>query len=201
MPILTMPDITPSLAEYTLTSQAQTFQSELTGGVQTAALPIDLWSATLTYSNRNTAEAGQLRAFLAALRGQAGRFKCPMFDHPTPSGTALNSGLVRGSGQTGSALITDGWEPVQPELFLPGDYIQIGSEVKVITAQIASDLGGLATLTFSPPLRTSPADNAPIITAYPAFVAMLKDGGQSKTQIQPGQIYAYSLAVVEVFDP
>ena len=200
MSILTMPDIVPSLADYALVSQAQVFQSELSGAMQTAALPIDLWTANLTFSNKSAADAGRLRAFLTSLRGQAGRFWCPMYDHPTPIGTALGPGAVSGAGQTGSTLVTDGWDAGQDALLLPGDYIQIGAEVKVITAVAASDSGGVATLTFSPPLRVSPADNAPIVTAGPAFVAMLKDGSQSKSQIQPGRIYAFSLAVVEALD-
>lgn len=201
MAILAFPDITPNQATYGLMSQGQTFQSDLTGTTQTAALPTDLWSAQLTFANVTGANAGILRAFLSSLRGQTGRFYLPMFDHPTPSGTALGAGRVSGANQAGDTLITDGWDISQPELLAPGDYFQVGDELHMITATASSNTGGVSALTFSPPLRTSPADNALIVTVNPCFVAMLTDGRQARWSEQPGQIYALTISAIEAIAP
>lgn len=205
MSTLTWPAaLVPNALEWALTANTQQFRSELNGAVQTNALPGDRWSCNMTFANLIGTDARTLMAFLASLRGQAGRFYLKPFDHATPVGTAAGTGLVNGASQTGSTLVTDGWTPSQAGLLLPGDYFQVGSELKMITATIASDSGGNATLSFVPPLRTSPANDAAIITTNPTCIMALADGDQSRWQAQPwsasSRLYAITIACEEPLD-
>jgi hypothetical protein len=52
-------------------------------------------------------------------------------------------------------------------LLMPDDEIQVGNELKLVTAPLNSDAAGLGYLQFEPPLRGAPADNAPVILHEP----------------------------------
>lgn len=200
MAVLSFPSITPQSCEWALESKTQTFESPLNGSIQTGALPGDKWRAMLTFTNQQGRPAHQLRAFLASLRGRSGRFYLTPHDHPAPDGTAAGSGVVSGAGQTGSALVTSGWTPDQSSLLLMGDYFQVGDEIKIITADTASDESGNATLTFAPPLRTSPANGAAIVTNNPKCIMMLEDDRQARFAASSPVIYAMSISCVEPLD-
>jgi len=67
--------------------------------------------------------------------------------------------LVRGAGQTGTSLIIDGLTSVPQE----GDTFTLAGVAKVYTIDASVTVtGGIATLTISPTLASSPADNAVI---------------------------------------
>lgn len=75
-------------------------------------------------------------------------------------GAAVGTGLVRGASQTGQDLITDGWVPNTSLLFRQGDWVQIGTRLYTILADVDSDASGIATLNLWPKIRTAPADNS-----------------------------------------
>lgn len=196
MSILAFPSIAPNACDWGLQSNTQSARSELDGTVQTLALPGDIWTAVLTFTNKFDPDARTLRAFLASLRGQSGRFYLspPAYKR---AGLALGNPLVKGASQTGLTLLTDGWNVSQTGVLLAGDYIQIGSELKMITSDTNSDSGGNATLSFTPPIRVSPADNGSVIVDTPKCIMMLKDPNQARWQAQPTPIYAMSIACEE----
>ena len=81
--------------------------------------------------------------------------------------TAATSGTL----QTGAAVHIKGWPASTSGLLLADDQFEVitsrGSELKILTAPVHSDAAGLAYLQFEPPLRGTPADNAPIIVHQP----------------------------------
>ncbi len=196
MAILTFPTITPNAVDFGLVSNTQNSRSELDGTVQTLALPGDIWTGVLTFTNVFDPDARVLRAFLSSLRGQSGRFYLspPAYKR---AGTAPGSPLIKGAAQTGATIATDGWTASQVGILKIGDFIEIGAELKMITTDANSDATGSATLSFVPPIRVSPADNSPVIVTSPKSIMMLKDGNQSRWQAQPTPIYAMSIAVEE----
>ncbi|NTV50935.1 MAG: hypothetical protein HGA20_15005 [Geobacteraceae bacterium] len=196
MSVLNFPAIVPSANNWGLQANGQSVRSELDGTVQTLALPGDIWVDSLTFTNVYDPQARMLRAFLASLRGEAGRFYMTPPDY-VRSGTAPGTPLVKGAAQTGLTVITDGWTASQTGILLAGDYIQIGDELKMITADASSDSGGNATLSFVPPIRVSPADNSAVVTTAPKCIMKLKDNSQARWPQQPGRIYAMSLAIEE----
>jgi len=198
MSILSIPaGIIPNALDLALQANTQFFTSELNGAVQTSALPGDKWVATMTFANRVGTDARRLWAFVTSLRGRSGRFYFTPFDHCTPFGVVGGTPLVKGADQTGSQLLIDGCTASCTGWLLAGDYFQVGDELKLITADVNTDSGGNATLNFVPPLRTSPADNAAIITSNPSCIMMLSDDQQARAQVQPGKIYALSLSCEE----
>ncbi len=171
-------------------------KSAFTGQQQVTAHPGNWWAfqAQLPPMKRETAALWQV--FLMELRGQEGTFELVPPDGHTPRGTPAGSPLVKGGSQTGNTLLTDGWTPSAPNVLKQGDYFQVGTELKMITADVSADGAGEATLTFEPVLRASPADNAPIVTSNPkARMRMLTNLAGWK--ISAAQRYGFALAAME----
>lgn len=200
MPILTPPDVAIAKVSWKSTPRNQKFESELNGDQQVIALPGDRWSAVLTVVDLRGSEALSWIAFLISLGGMRGRFWLSPPGQRTPAGTAQGAGIVSGANQVGSSLTTGGWDPDQAELLLPGDYFQVGQELKMVTAPVGSNASGVAVIPFAPVLRKSPLNGASIITTNPACVMMMADDNQTGWDIQGARIYAMTHACVEALD-
>lgn len=76
-----------------------------------------------------------------------------------------------GDSPTGSAMYVKGLPVSTNGLLLPGDQVEIttsrGPELKFVMSALNSDAAGLGYLEFEPPLRGSPANDAPIIVLNP----------------------------------
>lgn len=174
MTILAFPTLTkaiPAMLEWSLVSNTQSFDSPLSGAVQTVEMPGARWKAAFSLENLGAADAALVQAFMAKLRGRAGRFYLHNFARPTPRGTIAGTPLVKGASQTGASLLIDGC--TVGTTLLAGDYFGVNSELKLVVADATANGSGEMTLTFEPPLRSSPADNAAITTASPKAVFML----------------------------
>jgi hypothetical protein len=200
---LTFPStLIPNQLEWALVSNTQRFESPLTRSVQTLEIPGARWAAKLTFRGLNRTQAATLIGFLAQLRGQAGRFYLWNHANPTPAGTALGTATTSSSiVQGANTVTTGGWTANQTSLLLPGDYIGLGGELKMVVTQAASDGSGNATLTFEPPLRniSGVASGTAIVVTKPTTVFMLKDDMQAQSVIQPGQVYDFALECSETF--
>lgn len=196
MSIPDFPAITPNANQWGSEPNGQSTRSELDGTKQTLALPGDIWTDVLTFTNKFDPEARILRAFITALRGEAGRFYLSPPGY-VRAGTGTGTPLVKGADQAGLTIITDGWTINQTGVVCAGDYIQIGTELKMVTADANSDGTGQATISFTPPIRTIPADNSAIVVDSPKAIMKLKDNQQGKFSMQPGHIYAASIAIEE----
>lgn len=202
MTILAFPTLSlsaPSGMTFRLEHNTMAATSPLNKTVQTAELPGAMWHASLTWDLLEDGDARIMKAWLAQLRGRAGRFYLHDYTHPTPSGTAAGTPLVKGAGQSGASIITDGWTPNQTALLKAGDYISIGSQLLVVTATVSSDATGNATITFEPPLRSVPADNTPIVTTRPACVMMLKTDDQDNFAYIPPIQTSLQIECMEAF--
>jgi hypothetical protein len=149
--------------------------------VQTIEMPSARWRFSFTLDQLEEADAALMQAFLAQLRGQAGRFFMYNMARTAPRGIATGTPLVKGASQTGTSLITDGWTISQTGILKAGDFFSVNGELKMVVADCNSDSGGNATITFEPPLRAAPADNAALTTASPTatFKLTADDNGWS----------------------
>ncbi len=186
-------------SRFGLIANTQTFRSPLDGTVQTLELTGARWRANYELPPMKRAQAAAWSAFLTELLGSAGRFFGFDPDARSPRGSGLGSPLVNGAGQTGKSLIVDGWSAIETGLLLPGDYFEVGGELKMTTAQVVSDAGGEATLAFTPPLRASPADGAALTLLNPKTTMMLTDDEQAFWDADRASLYGISFAGVEVF--
>lgn len=192
------PDVKPNDENLRLISSNQSYESVLTGDKKTAELSGDKWAATLQFSNRHGSEAAKLRAWLFSLGGSRTRFKYSP-ESISKLGTASGAGVVNGADQTGSVLVTSGWDVSQANLFLAGDYFEVNGELKIVTADASSDGTGAATLNFAPKLRNSPPDGSSIITDKPSATFRLENDDQAQFQIQGPLIYNASFSLLEDF--
>ena len=189
-------DAKPDAAQIGVGFNVQSFRSDLSGSQNHKELPGSIWAGTLTWSNRQGLEARTLKAQLTSLRWPIDDFMVLPSEHEG-LGTALGAGLVSGAGQTGSSIITDGWDINQPILLEIGDYIEINGELKLVTARAASDGAGNATIQFQPPIRKSPADNSAVITTEPRMTMRLTSPINMASLSAP-VIYAMSIEAEEV---
>jgi hypothetical protein len=94
--------------------------------------------------------------------------------HPDYGGPASGEedGAVDGSGQKGSSLNVRLFTP-DTTILLEGEWFQIGSELKRMTADATTDGFGEVTLNFKPPIRVSPTHGDPVIVQTPLLTAEL----------------------------
>jgi hypothetical protein len=148
--------------------------SPFTGTEQVQDWGGEWWEYGIEMARMNGRDGRRLSAFLTALGGPRGRF---LFRDPTIRQLGLAfAPYVAGAGQTGGMLSTSGWPASSTPLFA-GDFFSIGSDHQTrlhqLTADVISNVAGLATLSFVPKLRSAPADGASLELAAPAVLLRL----------------------------
>jgi hypothetical protein len=97
--------------------------------------------------------------------------------------------VASGFAQIGSAITIKGLPPSTVGLLEIDDQVEIitsrGSELKIVIARLDSNAAGLGYLQFTPPLRGSVADNAPVIIHQPMGY-FLFNGDQVGWDNEPG---------------
>ena len=111
-----------------------------------------------------------------------------------PRGTIAGTPLVNGASQTGNTLTIDGC--TVGTTLLAGDFFSVNSELKMVTADVTADGAGAMSITFEPPLRSSPADNAALTTTRPTARFMLQEDVQAWST-RPGLRTDFELVFVE----
>lgn len=154
--------------------------SPFTGDVEVQQHDGQRWHATLNYPPLERADAERLISFLLKLDGMYGTFTMTPPGASAPRGTAAGTPLVNGAGQSGTDLVTDGWNTSEAVL-LEGDYLQLGTGLTArlhkVLDDVTSDGSGDATVSLWPRIKTSapPADNAAIVTSSPVGLFRLAE--------------------------
>jgi len=168
--IPTVPNFTSS--SFYLQFNTQEFVSDISRAVQRVQLSGPRWVASYSLPAMTRDTAVEWITFFNSLRGNQNTFDAFDPEGKFPRGSGGGVPLVNGASQTGTSLITDGWPLSQTGILLKGDYFSVNGELKQITVNANSDGGGNSTITFDPPLRDSPADDA-LITTDQAIVEMI----------------------------
>ena len=111
------------------------------------------WKATFTLPPMLKDKASILLGFLLQLRGRRGTFKIGDQDRKTIQGVATGTIRVNGASQTGNQVALDGFANSTSNVFLAGDYIQIGSYLYMVTENVTSNGSGEANVKIEPSLR------------------------------------------------
>lgn len=172
-------------------------QSPFTFQQQIVAHAGQRWAASVSLPPMKRQDAETWVAFLLSMKGQVGTFLLGDPNCQTPQGSAsTNAGtpLVSGGGQTGDSLVVDGLPANTTNYLKAGDYIQLGSGAtaslhKVLT-NVDTDSTGGALLEIWPSLRSSPADNAPVVVANTKGRFRLKE---NMTQWSINEISSYGI--------
>lgn len=171
----------------TLGAAAAVTTSPFTGTQQVQDWGGSWWEYEIEMAGQQGRNGRILSAFLASLRGPVGTFL--LTDPSIYNATGVGTPLVNGANQSGNSLITDGWSATGLK---NGDFFQLGTDVNTRLYQLTADVvpsGGAATLQVIPALRSSPADNAPLIIAAPQVLLRAKGpipaaiGGADRYQI------------------
>ncbi len=144
--------------------------SIFTGAQQLYRHPGEWWEGEVTFAPTKYTDAGQIKAFLSALRGKFGTF---LYGDPDflargligeVNGTPVVNGTnLAGSGQLGVRGLT----PFS-NFLLKGDYIQLGSgasaRLHILLNDAVVDSSGETLLDIEPRLRSAPSDGDAIVT-------------------------------------
>jgi hypothetical protein len=174
--------------------------SPFTGQQQVYKHQGEWWEAEMSFPPMKPENAEQVATFLLKLNGMFGTFLMGDPINKTPRGVGTGTPLVKGAGQVGNELVTDGWTINTPNILKAGDWIQLGSgatsRLHKVLDNVNSDATGTATLTLFPSLRSSPADNAFIVTTDTVGLWRLSTN-DIEYNIQTGQFYGITLACME----
>jgi hypothetical protein len=121
----------------------------------------DWWELDVQLPPLSLTSARTWRAWFAALRGKANVFQVgdPLGQTPggTPSGAPLGVVSATENQPMATFLYTCGWTPNKNNLLLPGDYLQLGNRLHIVSgvSPVNSDANGNATIEIWPSLRES----------------------------------------------
>ena len=195
--------VRPSSFTWHLLPHSQTWTSPLNGSSQTQELPGARWICTLPYRKMREDDWRAWTAFVARLRGAAGRFYLSPLHALPARGVATGTPVVAGAGQTGASLTTSGWTNSTALILRAGDFFHVptanGRELKIMTADANSSGTGTATITFEPPLRGSPASGAALEVAAPTTVMRLADDSQGQLEWSGVRYHDTSIECVEAW--
>jgi len=153
----------PTVLQMQLMGNTGAYPSPLIASAQTIDRGGLKWSAVYSYDNISKVKRGELFGLIASLRGQANRIRVPVYDNPR-RGAYGGTPLVNGAAQTGSSIDIKGCSNNITDWIMSGDYFSLvvngEHELKMCTADASSDGAGLATISFEPRLRASPANSA-----------------------------------------
>jgi hypothetical protein len=185
----------PQSMSWRLLMPAQTNVSDWTGRRQTLASGRGWWEAQITFPPIvGTTNINAWRSFIAKSRGAANDFQVPV--DPVAQSASTATPLVNGAGQQGRTLNTDGW-PLSTTVLQAGQYVTINNQLLQLTENVTSNGSGVATLTFEPPVRVSPADNAAIEYKNPYCLMYLVE--EPTLSVETGYVYSLSLNLRESF--
>lgn len=107
-----------------------------------------------------------------------------------PAATTTTSSS--GTAPSGNSMPVKGLPASTAGLLLAGDQVEIltsyGSELKIVTAGLDSDAGGIGTLSFAPRLRGTVSDGAAIITCRPMGRFVYAGSADMEWATEPGII-------------
>jgi hypothetical protein len=164
------------------------------------------WNETLPLLSVRNSDHMTLYMFVQKMwnRGEIHEFTHPLVPGSGISrngvGTVAVAVKVKGGSQTGSNLVTDGWGNTVTNSVRAGDAIKITGDnaVYIVTADADSNGSGEVTIPISPPLRTSPDDDAVITTTNVKFRATITNRSRFESSLAPQYYAGMSYDVVEV---
>ncbi|MBP3955388.1 hypothetical protein J8F10_08855 [Gemmata sp. G18] len=201
MPTIDMPTSPGiSVSRFGLETNTRRFESPETKASQRMVLGGARWIATYSLPPMKRDKAANWQAFLLKLEGGANTFNAYDPDAVNPRGSAGGAPLVKGAGQTGNSLLVDGCPASVTGWLLPGDYIGVNGEMKMVTGQVNTNGSGEGTIPFKPRLRNSPADNATVTLTRPSCEMALIDDQQAIWECNEVGLYMpKTFTAVEVF--
>lgn len=167
----------PAEAAERLIGLTQTHESPFDGTVQTLEMPGARWELTATWPTLGPDDRRLMAAFLASLRGRAGRFVFSPAQWSPRRATGGGTPVINGDFQAGATLSTRGWTALG-QAMRAGDWLSYVDtrgrrRLHLVLTDASADAVGVAALSISPPIRRAGADGAAVEVTNPSGVFML----------------------------
>lgn len=195
MTTYSFPSVTPNEMRLQFVSNTSFFRSPLSGVIQTEDRSGEYLGAVIEYQNMSTADKALILSLIAKLNGQQHRVSLP-FHAIDNQGAFGGTPLVAGASQTGTSINIDGASTGITGWIKEGDVFSFGDGLKICTADANSDGSGNVTISFSPRIRTAPADNTAVETTTPTGTFMLASNS-NEMGFRPGIFAEASIAFIE----
>jgi hypothetical protein len=201
MPVLTFPTIRrPSEAAERLIGLTQTHESPFDGTMQTLEMPGARWEFTVSWQVLSVDDRRELAAFLARLRGRAGRFTYGPIWSPRRA-TGGGTPVINGAGQSGEVLSTSGWT-ASAQAMRAGDWLSYADtlgrqRLHQVVADATANGSGIAALTISPPIRRAGANGAAVQITAPIGTFMLPQDEAPAINIRPPSLGQVTITMRE----
>jgi hypothetical protein len=157
-----------------------------------------IWVYTFTLPRMKIADARLWQSRLVQLSKLGNSFLASPTGYTVPSTGVLSPAIqVNAAGQLGLTLGCKG-APISSQILKEGDYFSVNGELKISTADIASDAGGFVWFAFEPALRSSPAANAAVTVSSPTAAFRLVSP-QANWSIDNMMNYGLSVQAQETF--
>tara|TARA_A100001388_G_C28759906_1_gene497130 strand:+ start:370 stop:969 length:600 start_codon:yes stop_codon:yes gene_type:complete len=186
-----VPNVKPSSSSWELVTNTRTFQSPLTGAVQTAARKGSHWKISLTFENLFGENRANMQAFLASLEGQEHRFTIE--DHSfSRRGTGVDTGLVTAASSGNTLNVT---RTLSSALTIEkGDYLSANDQLFMATAKVNGTTATSFAITVSPLVRSSSTGEVvELDTPKGTFILTSSTGWDTK----PGIFSSFKIEAIE----
>lgn len=162
----------------------------------------DQWSAQIVLPPMKGTDAAAWKGFLASLQGSLNVVQLGDPDYPGPYGSANGAPVVDmtisdTNQPMQNILYTRGWQPSMWRLLLPGDYLQLGYRLHIVTAPVNADSNGHAPISIWPSLRDSVTDGQQVNLNEPQGLFRLAQNERG-WHASPAQLTNISLNLAEV---
>jgi len=153
----------------------QEFRSPFDGTTQTGDTQGPRWGASLKLRWMTEADAVEMQAFVAKLRGKVNRALLHSFNRPTPRGTTNVSGVtLDGNVSAGASQLSLAGCGAAKTLFT-GDFIGVGGQLLMVVdgPYTADGSGDIANVVFEHPLRAAATTGASVTLTKPTCRMLL----------------------------
>lgn len=140
---------------FTLQRASNILRSKFTGQGQRIVYPFAVWMLEATLNETDGRLAGLIRSFLVQLDGQKNSFRLPVpgYYRPSTGFVAYIETTQAVAARASSMLVNGGGDAQAQALFREGDFFTVNDELKMVTADVATNGNSQAVIYFKPPLR------------------------------------------------
>jgi hypothetical protein len=198
MATITPPAILAQLTsgQLTLSTNQRVNAAPFGGSEQAVDLLNDRWLCTLSLPPNTQANAAQLEAFIAAMRGQTNTVNLAHPLRKAPRGTMRGTLTLSAAAAQGAASISiTGGAGQAGTTLLAGDLLGVGGLLLMVAADATANGSGVITVTLANRLRVAQASAAAVTWSAPTVpMRLLQTSG---VQYQPGYAGSISLDFAE----
>ena len=182
--------------QWTLSTNQRVSAAPFGGSEQAVDLLNDRWLCSLALPPNSQANAAQLEAFIAAMRGQTNTINLYHLMRPAPRGTMRGTLTLSAAAAQGAASLSiTGGAGQAGTTLLAGDMLGVGGLLLMVAADATANGSGVITVTLANRLRTAQSISAAVTWNQPtAPMRLLQNSG---VPYQPGFAGGISLDFAE----